>query len=123
MENDQSVEWFRYSQLTEIAREAIDVCPYFDEEEEDRILFRLTTISIEQAKILCMEKSPDLMEDFSTFDEYHAQYRSHDDTDHGDSKYPCIVSNTEDEWLLDGWHRFHSYVAKGDSELHLLWYK
>ncbi|MDC0764912.1 hypothetical protein POF51_29765 [Brevibacillus sp. AG] len=85
------LEWMNYSQLPDIAKMAVNVCPYFDEEGKGNvgdILFKLETISNQQARKLCMEKTPDLMEEFSTFEDYHATYRSGDNTDHGDSKYP-----------------------------------
>ena len=30
--------------------------------------------------------------------------------DHGDSRWPCILSGFDDELFQDGWHRFYGYV-------------
>jgi len=48
---------------------------------------------------------------YKTFDEYHKWYG--DDTDHGDSVLPVIIDFDDEELIIDGWHRFHSYVRKG----------
>jgi len=53
---------------------------------------------------------------YETFEEYHKWV--YDGTDHGDSVYPIVTSETIyfdglKEYIEDGWHRFHSYVHKG----------
>lgn len=48
---------------------------------------------------------------YKTFQEYHEWYN--DNTDHGDSILPIILSFDNDELIEDGWHRFHSYYRKG----------
>ena len=56
---------------------------------------------------------------FDTFDEYHKWYRKKSKEDYGDSVFPIMLSSDEDrmmpgfEFIEDGWHRFHSYVDKG----------
>lgn len=49
---------------------------------------------------------------FQTFDEYHKWYGDID-TDHGDSVLPVVIDFNDEEFIIDGWHRFHSYVRKG----------
>jgi len=48
---------------------------------------------------------------YKTFQEYHEWYN--DNTDHGVSILPIILSFDNDELIEDGWHRFHSYYSKG----------
>ena len=48
---------------------------------------------------------------FDSFQEYHEWYG--DNTDHGDSIFPIIIEPDCGEYIVDGWHRFHSYVRKG----------
>ncbi|WP_145950116.1 hypothetical protein [Paenibacillus sp. Y412MC10] len=54
------------------------------------------------------------------FDDYHQLYVAGGDIpDHRKSRWPCIAPGI-DEWLEDGWHRFHAYVIAGDSFIPLL---
>ena len=56
---------------------------------------------------------------FDNFNEYHKWYRKKSKEDYGDSVFPIMLSSDEDrmmpgfEFIEDGWHRFHSYVDKG----------
>ena len=55
---------------------------------------------------------------FDNFKEYHEWYQAGKNTDHGDSVFPIVLSegvcfDGMSEYLIDGWHRFHSYVHKG----------
>lgn len=52
---------------------------------------------------------------FKSFQEYHDWYG--DDTDHGDSILPIIMSFDNEELIEDGWHRFHSYYRKGFQQI------
>lgn len=53
--------------------------------------------------------------EYDSFDEYHKWY-----IDGGDipnyigTQFAVILGDDEDEVLLDGWHRFHDYVRKGE---------
>jgi len=40
--------------------------------------------------------------------------------DHGNSRWPCILSNFDDELLQDGWHRFYGYIKAGHSTIKVL---
>jgi len=57
--------------------------------------------------------------DFNTFDEYHKWYGD-EQTDHGDSVLPIIIDYDDEELIIDGWHRFHSYVRKGLNKIPVL---
>lgn len=69
-----------------------------------------------------MAADPDLVADHGTFEAYHAWYVSRGEVpDHGDSYWPSIEAQSgTGEYLVDGWHRFHSYVAKGMKNVPLL---
>ena len=56
--------------------------------------------------------------DFDDFNKYHRWFRKQGKVDHGDSVFPIILSSDKSlewdfEFIEDGWHRFHSYVDKG----------
>jgi len=53
---------------------------------------------------------------FKGFDDYHRWYmREGRPIPTYASRWPVIESPFADEWLEDGWHRFHSYVEAGDT--------
>ena len=83
-------------------------------------LFKLETISMEEAKKRCIEQSEDWYED-ETFEAYHQVYVGDGSTipNHGDSIFP-VIEGGFGEWLDDGWHRFHSYVKNGHSTIPVL---
>jgi len=83
--------------------------------------FTLEFISMEEAKKRCMEQFADWGWECQTFDDYHRIYvgDGSDIPNHGDSMYPVIESGDE-EWLEDGWHRFHSYVKYDKKEVPVL---
>lgn len=90
------------------------------EEYYKEFTFNLEFIDIEKAKVRCMDKSEDLW-GCKTFEEYHQMYvEGADIPNHGKSIYPVIESNDSDDWLLDGWHRFHSYVMYGHKTVPVL---
>lgn len=53
--------------------------------------------------------------DQDSFDEYHKWYGQ--TKDHGSSILPILVSDKNDEYIEDGWHRFHSYIDKNLVEI------
>ena len=80
--------------------------------------FSYGTVDIEDAKKRILEGT---CIDFKTFDEYHDWYSSYGHVpDHGDSIWPCILSCVDYELFEDGWHRFHSYVKKGLTNIPVL---
>ena len=57
-------------------------------------------------------------EGYNDFNKYHKWYRKTNKEDYGDSVFPIILSSDKSirngsEFIEDGWHRFHSYVDKG----------
>lgn len=54
-------------------------------------------------------------EGYADFWRYHDNYKCSDVPNYGATdRWPVILANKKlDEVLLDGWHRFHSYVAAG----------
>jgi len=45
--------------------------------------------------------------------EYHDSYMSTNKVNYTDTIYPVIVNNENDEFIEDGWHRFHYYIHRG----------
>jgi len=74
--------------------------------------FRFGVISIEEVKDGVMKW---LCNEWDSFEEYHEWYRESDNTDHKDSVFPIVLGC--EEYIEDGWHRFHSYVKKGLKEI------
>jgi len=89
--------------------------------------YRYELVPAEEAKRFCMALwSPEMRQEFASFDDYHKWYlRANDVPDHGQSRWPCIRSapagrSADDEWLTDGWHRFHAYIRAGDATIPVL---
>lgn len=80
--------------------------------------YRVEMVRMDEAKRRCMSFPFDAGE-FDSFEEYHEWYIGCHVEDHGDSVFPVIEWN-QDEWLYDGWHRFHSYVRRGFNEIPVL---
>jgi hypothetical protein len=57
---------------------------------------------------------------YGTFDEFQKLFWSTDDTDHGDSVLPIIIDFNDEELIIDGWHRFNSYIRKGLNKIPVL---
>ncbi len=53
---------------------------------------------------------------FKIFQEYHEWYNDNN-TDHGDSILPILISFDDEELIVDGWHRFHSYYRKNIKQI------
>lgn len=62
---------------------------------------------------------PELTTQYSSWEEYSAWYCGVGDVpEHGLKKrWPVILSQDNSETLLDGWHRFHSYVRSGCADI------
>ena len=56
---------------------------------------------------------------WNNFEDYHKWYGD-EETDHGDSVLPIIIDFNDEELIIDGWHRFHSYVRKGLTKIPVL---
>lgn len=61
---------------------------------------------------------------FSDWAHYHAWYLGCGDVpEHGPTdRWPVILSGYDDETLQDGWHRLHSYVRAGHSDIPAVFY-
>ena len=57
--------------------------------------------------------------EWDSFEDYHKWYGD-EETDHGDSVLPVIIDFDDEELIVDGWHRFHSYVRKGLTKIPVL---
>ena len=57
--------------------------------------------------------------EWDSFENYHKWYGD-EQTDHGDSVLPIIIDFDDEELIVDGWHRFHSYVRKGLNKVPVL---
>lgn len=51
--------------------------------------------------------------DFNSFDEWFEDYANTSDVDYGDSVLPIIADDDNEKYIVDGWHRFVSYLKKG----------
>lgn len=84
-------------------------------------LYKISTLSLEAAIHHVWDNSPSLQEEYASFEEYHKWYVDGGDIpDHTSSDWPVLSSPDGSEALLDGWHRFHSYVKQGFSNVHIL---
>ena len=78
------------------------------------------------SKVDHMVKNPSGYFPFKDFGEYHNDYQSKYRVDHGSSVLPVILypnGGFMNEPIEDGWHRFHSYVAKGLRDIPVLMFK
>lgn len=60
-----------------------------------------------------MKHSPDIAEDYDSFDDYHQRYIKQDTPNHSDNSWAILAAPSCGEAFLDGWHRFHSYIRSG----------
>lgn len=90
--------------------------------DSNRVTFTIEDISLEEAKARWKKHhNNDWSWDCKDFDEYHRIYvgdGSHI-PNHGNSMYP-VIEGGDDEWLDDGWHRFHSYIKYGKRTIPVL---
>jgi hypothetical protein len=64
-----------------------------------------------------------LRNDFKTFEDYHKWYcgnwvEKHNDKD----RWPCILSDDEESFIDDGWHRFHRYCQLNCKTIPIVYY-
>ncbi|TNC80836.1 MAG: hypothetical protein C9356_11980 [Oleiphilus sp.] len=82
--------------------------------------YELVTVPVGQAKRFIMHHSPDLVSQYSSFDQYHCDYVQGAMPKHNDASWPVLALPSCGEALLDGWHRFHSYVDSGFTAVHFI---
>ena len=81
-------------------------------EHMENYTFIYADIPLERVKTRIME-SDDIKSEGLTWDGLTEFNKA--DVDHGDSRWPSILSGFSDECFQDGWHRFFSYVRKNYS--------
>jgi hypothetical protein len=82
--------------------------------------FKIATLNVQtiQNSIMCDEE---ISESFSNWDEYHKWYLSGATPKHPqNNRWPLILSNDDSETIRDDWHRFHSYVRDGATEIDVI---
>lgn len=82
--------------------------------------YSLKALSVDDAKKFIMENSPDISEEYSDFNEYHESYCEGFIPDHATNSWPVLAMPSCGEALLDGWHRFHSYIKNKHSHIYFL---
>jgi hypothetical protein len=77
--------------------------------------------AVMQAAIM---ESKELSEDFPNWEAYHAWYvNAGDIPNHGrKDRWPVVLSDFEDEFMQDGWHRLHCYLKRGDDTIPAVFY-
>ena len=86
------------------------------QEHVDQFRFTLETISMEAAIARYMKTETT----FPSFERYHRWYLKTEPVPSHTTRWPVIESPFADEWLEDGWHRFHCYVEAGDTAIQVL---
>jgi hypothetical protein len=122
-----ALEWGSFDDLPDFAKDAIrhqgdsSTPEEFEAYARER-QWQYARVPTEMMAERIMAADPDLVADHGTFEDYHAWYVGRGNVpDHGDSYWPSIEAQPgTGEYLFDGWHRFHSYVAKGMKNVPLL---
>lgn len=94
-----------------------------------RKIFGVADVPMELMKLQIMN-DPDRRIDFSCFEEYHDYFMRpsvegkrvpHYPTR---NRWPIFLSGRkrDRETIVDGWHRFHSYVRSGAKSVPVIWY-
>jgi hypothetical protein len=93
---------------------------YYDETYGDT-KFGVINIPVEVCK---QEVMKHLKGDFKTFEDYHIWYMNDCGVDKHTKKdaWPCILSDFDDEFFQDGWHRFHRYIELKMSKIPCICY-
>jgi hypothetical protein len=77
-----------------------------------------------QVMMLRVMMDPPRLRSFKTFEEYHAFFKKKEPVPRHSKRWSIILSGQEwaNEAIIDGWHRFHSYVRSGFKSVPALWY-
>lgn len=63
----------------------------------------------------------DIASSFNSWSDYHEWYLSGEMPEHSKEKrWPIFLSSDDYETILDGWHRFHSYVKNKDESIPII---
>jgi hypothetical protein len=80
------------------------------DKEYGKVKFGVIDIPIDVCKLKVLERMEDRNK-FKNFEEYHKWYLGVGKESHSiKNAWPCILSDFDDEFFQDGWHRFHRYV-------------
>lgn len=114
--------WLRFSELPTPHQAAIHEYTKLGATDSiDRFRFRVDEIPMPVAQQRTLDSIALLdCDNWLSWDEYHTWYLDQAGArvkDHGDSRWPSILSSVPGEFLEDGWHRFHSYARAGDATL------
>lgn len=103
--------YIEYDKLPECARKAIDI--YFVNEfgitYESNDIFGYVVVPLNEL-IIAVQNSD---EDYVDFEKYHQDYMSRGDVSSHETVWALILDLYSNDIILDGWHRFHSYIEKG----------
>lgn len=86
--------------------------------EYGEMLFGVIDLPAQRLKQAVMA-NPEIAAEHTSWEEYSAWYCGVGDVpEHGhENRWPVILSQDNCETLLDGWHRFHSYMRSGCSDV------
>lgn len=75
--------------------------------------FSLSLLTSEQAAYFVERFSPEVMDEHGGFEKFREANKDFDIPVHQDNSWPVLAMPSCGEALLDGWHRFHSYMNQG----------
>jgi len=148
--NDHKGKWLPFGSLLETHQKALivysfgcsvqwkdlsrqDIMDFQKEEKKRQGLYGIATIPMKVATEECMRCFGQEVHGYDrdqkvhgSFELYHKWYINNDPTDERlvfhKEMWPVILSPYDDEWLQDGWHRFHSYYAQKQKKVPILMY-
>lgn len=109
--NTYNGKTYRYNELPKAYRNAVDI--YFKDEFEipekelDNRLYGCLSVPISIITDIIMSID-EYKDTYKTFEEYHQGYMLGGDVPKYSERLACILYEDED-FILDGWHRLHSY--------------
>lgn len=114
-----SGEWSSFEDLDDESKKAAKT--YLDEVGWDAndYEWQLELVPVEEMK----QRVVDSLHEWEDFDEYHSWYVSSEDVPSYGTMWPVLTwpqGMAGDEYLMDGWHRFHSYVKDGETVIPVL---
>lgn len=79
------------------------------------VLFGVALLPSEKVRTAIMN-DPEISMNHSSWEAYHDWYSITGDLPkhRKSNRWPVILSSDDDETLLDGWHRLHCYMRRGD---------